>query len=104
MAQNIKLEKVGENGAVIAGATINFADVFNRFSTIPDAGKKYPWMATIDPYGNTIFNRIQIPLVVNELENLRSEFQDQYGNAVIDQTILFLGKAGVHQYIKFIGD
>jgi len=59
----------------------------------------------IDPYGNTTFNQLQLPILVRELEALESRTRD--GQAQVVRALLaFLHQASdrVHAYVTFIGD
>jgi hypothetical protein len=59
----------------------------------------------IDPWGNTIFNQQQLPVLVHELEAIESRTPDGQREA-IHALLAFLRPAcdQVHTYIKFIGD
>ena len=59
----------------------------------------------IDPWGNTIFNQQQLPVLIKELEALASRTRDGQ-TKVIAALVAFLRPAcdQVHTYIKFIGD
>jgi hypothetical protein len=65
-----------------------------------------PMLASLDPYGNTIFNRIQIPQFLSELSARRKE-------STADDEITLANKVvrlaetvcdSVHLYLAFIGD
>ena len=60
----------------------------------------------IDPYGNTVFNQSQLPVLIDELRTLRGELRDATQVAVLDDLSEFLGRAlgHVHTYVRFIGD
>lgn len=104
MAQNIKIEKIDEYGNTIETTEINFADIVNKLGTIPNPESKYPWILTIDPYGDTILNHVQTPIVIRELEILRGKIEDETTKELIEKLISFLDLSEPHQYIKFIGD
>jgi hypothetical protein len=60
----------------------------------------------VDPYGDTIFNQIQLGTLLVELVNLRLELDDaDQGDAIEQLVTLLRGVEGeVHTYIRFIGD
>lgn len=104
MAQRIKLIQVNERGDFLEELHSNFETIFNRLITVTNYNQDFPWLSTIDPYGDTTFNRLQIPILIDELDTLHKviimiDFSEQ-----IEQLIKYLQQVSVHQYIKFIGD
>lgn len=104
MAQRIQIIKVGERGDCLEELHSNFETLFNKLLTVTNYNLDFPWLSTIDPYGDTTFNRLQIPILIDELDKLHkvilmSDFSEQ-----IEQLIKYLQQVSVHQYIKFIGD
>lgn len=61
----------------------------------------------IDPYGDTIFNYLQIPVLIQELNDLLP-YVDNTQSEVIHSLCKFLNQAVngdyVRPYVKFIGD
>jgi hypothetical protein len=59
----------------------------------------------IDPYGNTVFNQQQLPVLVQELETLKSGTRNGQLK-VIEALLAFLRPVcdHVHTYVKLIGD
>jgi hypothetical protein len=60
----------------------------------------------IDPYGDTTFNRLQIPILIEELKSVAKKLQD---NAIRDhlRRLIELAEKSqdeVHTYLKFVGD
>ena len=104
MAQHIGLELVDEDGELIIDSRINVASVMDALLEIESCKERYPWLTTIDEYGDTIFNRLQIPLVIRELTVLSSE-KPELGQ-VISGILHFLEQSfqDVHQFVKFVGD
>lgn len=94
--------KINERGESLENSQVNFVDVLVVLYKIEDFKNKYPWIATVDPYGDTVFNRIQIPYVLRDLKKLQTEKQEL--KAIIASLIIFLEKTDIHEYIKFIGD
>ena len=60
----------------------------------------------IDPYGNTVFNQSQLPVLLAELEGLRAGLVEPDLMSVLDELLRFIGRAidQVHNYVRFVGD
>lgn len=60
----------------------------------------------IDPWGNTVFNRTQIPVLLSELRSVRQDAADKETRAHLEKVIRLIERAvdRTHTYIKFIGD
>jgi hypothetical protein len=60
----------------------------------------------VDPYGDTVFNQKQIPVLVIELMNLTLDLEDAEQAAVARDLATFLKGAQdqPHVYVRFIGD
>jgi hypothetical protein len=71
----------------------------------PDLTAGTACLRFVDPYGDTVFNQIQIPVLVAELESLSA---NQEGSLAESARLLaeFLRQKQdqVHTYIKIIGD
>lgn len=63
-----------------------------------DYKNKYPLLATVDPYDDTIFNSLQVAELVRELNMLPPRV------AAIKDSIALLSKLGQSQYVGFFGD
>jgi hypothetical protein len=63
-------------------------------------------LAFIDPYGDTTFNQLQLPVLLGEIALLRNHLPDGELRSRADNLMLFLRLAlnEMHTYIKFIGD
>jgi hypothetical protein len=59
----------------------------------------------IDPYGDTIFNRVQAVVLLKELGLVRAA-ADSTAGAYIDKVLRFANTAArdPHHYVRFIGD
>ena len=57
----------------------------------------------VDPYGNTVFNQLQIPDLIRELQQLS---RGAGASETLDRMIELAQKSNgeVHTYLKFIGD
>jgi hypothetical protein len=102
MAQHIGIVKTNEKGVITQKFELNFAEVVNVLHEMDNFSTDYPWIATIDPYGSTVFNSAQISLVRKELEKILIEVPKL--GEIVGKLISILEKIGMHQYIKFIGD
>ncbi len=100
----IEISWEDENGTVIEilydmpGSPLNVALDKIDFSTV--------CLSYIDPYGDTTFNQLQIPVLIEELEILTNQKLDVNILNHLAKAIAFIRKAEgkTHTYIKFIGD
>ena len=60
----------------------------------------------IDPYGDTTFNQLQLPVLLQEIALVRDRLPEGELRSRADNLLLFLRLAlnETHTYIKFIGD
>jgi hypothetical protein len=60
----------------------------------------------IDPYGDTTFNQLQVPVLLAELESLGADRELGDHLDVIRALLTFLEQARdeTHTYVKFVGD
>lgn len=60
----------------------------------------------VDPYGNTVFNRLQMPQVSRELDDLLSSAESPEARELLSsvQTLVRQAQEGVHLYLRLIGD
>jgi len=60
----------------------------------------------IDPWGDTVFNQAQIPVLLAELKHFDGEQTDRDARKHLQKVIRLveLAVGQVHKYIKFIGD
>ncbi|PIT93297.1 MAG: hypothetical protein COU06_00645 [Candidatus Harrisonbacteria bacterium CG10_big_fil_rev_8_21_14_0_10_38_8] len=98
--QHIGVQIQDKDGKTTQESSINFAEVMWVLYDVPDYESKYPLLASIDPYADTIFNALQGSQLVDELKQL-----GQKGNkAIISDSISLLEKVAQFQYIEFHGD
>jgi hypothetical protein len=94
---------VDQHGAVVDEAASTNDASLARAQESPDL---YPRIAEIDPYGDTIFNKLQIPALLNELEVVL----DETDNRDEQQWLLDLRalaercRDATHLYLKLLGD
>lgn len=101
--QHIALNIINEKGGIIKASDINFAKTMLSLFDKEDYERKFPWLSTVDPYGLTVFNGLQIKHLVHDLKSLRdlSENKSEY---LIEESIDFIQQSGDLQLIQFIGD
>jgi hypothetical protein len=60
----------------------------------------------IDPYGDTVFNQLQVPQLIIELRALERELTDPKLRLALAGLLSFVENAvdKVHTYVRFIGD
>lgn len=66
----------------------------------------FPCLRFVDPYGDTVFNQIQIPELVSELERLSQQKHKPETQRHLEAVLEFVRQAvgQVHTYIGFYGD
>jgi hypothetical protein len=80
-------------------------DFSNALLPSPD-DTRFICLRFIDPYGDTIFNRMQMPTVIGELRDLKVASDNQERDAIIDRLVELacLCQEEPHLYLRFIGD
>lgn len=59
----------------------------------------------IDPYGDTVFNQLQLPVLILEFRRMVEGSDDTEFCRRMRAVIQFLTESeGVHQYVRFVGD
>jgi hypothetical protein len=60
----------------------------------------------VDPYGDTTFNQLQLPILLEEIARLAKEAPDDAARGALLSLLEFLEGARdqVHTYVKFVGD
>lgn len=104
MAQQISIQRVSECEKVLNEVDINVAPIVNALWEIKDFKKEFPWLSSIDPYGNTYVNQLQKQHYIEELSRLALTPQGSYVTDLIGKLNLYLTETEIHQYIKLIGD
>ncbi len=68
--------------------------------------KAYPLLAGIDLYGDTVFNRIQMPPFLSEWAEVALRAQTEEDKELVSEIERLARQcaASVHVYLKFIGD
>ena len=72
--QHIGIKIENENGDTMESSELNFAEFFNKFFKVfrnEEVNKEFPFLLSIDPYGDTILNRSQTQKLIEELKKLK---------------------------------
>ena len=103
MGFNIELQD--ELGARIAGVDDSRC-LLNRLLPEPGDGGGYPLLRSLDPYGDTTFNRIQMPRFLREWATLSLNVTTPDEKAIVSavESLAHRCRDEVHTYLKFIGD
>lgn len=104
MAQHIQIIKANEQGEEIERSNTNFAPINKALYQINRYKKKYPWISSIDEYGNTSFNYLQVPYLITELEHFQKEDAAKELIKEIKIILSFIQKISKFEHVKFIGD
>jgi hypothetical protein len=103
MGINIRLE--GENGQVIEWVKEPLP-MSLKLNKLPFyESRQFPLAGSIDPYGDTIFNRLQAAHLLLEWMDLTALVEESE-RTVMEEVRNLLAKCrdGVHLYVRFIGD
>lgn len=103
MAQFIDVQKEEEDGKIIIKSKLNFVFIHNKLWEQNNCQYIYPWLTSINEYGNTVFNELQAPKVINELKILLEKVHDEEIKKYIRELIDFM-ILDIHEYVRFIGD
>lgn len=93
------VERIDEFGNTLARSKFHFDNIIALIKEASKNKSEYPLAYYIDPYGNTYFNRLQIPDLLNEIKKIALEI-----NISVDELIAFIERTGIHEYIIFEGD
>ena len=66
----------------------------------------FPLLQYLDPFGDAVFNRLQMDEVLRELESMRARATCEESMALIDEIIALAArcKDDIHTYLRFLGD
>jgi hypothetical protein len=73
---------------------------------IPWGDQSYRFLGVVDPYGDTVFNRLQMPTLLDELNRLdvtKATERELRGLRRL-QAVAERCCDGVHLYVRFVGD
>ena len=100
----ISVDLVNSELEVLSKYDQNFRNICDHFSLKTYQNSDYPFLSTIDPYSYTLYNSLQVPLLVEELQKLASEDEDTELKVAVEKLIEYLEAVSVHCFIRFIGD
>ncbi len=72
----------------------------------PIGDASFPLLQYVDPYGDAVFKRAQMPEVLRELDVLMNRCSDEHSKALLRQ-VQELAKGcqdSPHTYLRFVGD
>jgi len=99
--QHIGLQRESETGDVEDLFDLDGIDT----RIVERASDSSPFLASIDPHGNTVFNQLQLPHVISELEVMAAQTPEADLRENVARVIAFLrGSISVHTYVRFVGD
>ena len=100
MPLTIRLES--ENGSIV-GEVTDFVNTITRLSE--SLGQGVLEIAhTIDPYGDTSMNALQIPLFLRDIERLRQVCAQEEHILQLVEDLARKSQSDHHVYLKFYGD
>ena len=90
----------------IGEALARVVDLKNHLGKLLPRDEAHPFLSSIDPYGNTVFNQLQMNQFINEWNGLRARINDAEALSIITQVedMARSCQNEVHLYVKFIGD
>ena len=101
----LEIQLQGEFGNQIEGIA-DPKDHLARLLPPYEQSASYPLLASIDPYGDTVFNRLQIPRFLSEWAEVVSKARRQEEQWLVSEIDRLARRCSdeVHTYLKFIGD
>jgi hypothetical protein len=100
----IDLIRQDEHGA--AEARFDDLPFLERIIRVGASDPESRCLRFVDPYGDTTFNQLQIPILIEELTSCRPNVVDPGLVTRLDKLLQFVSSAAdrPHIYLKFIGD
>ncbi len=102
--EHIGVQLVDEQFKVLTRFDDNFRHIHDHLLSKFDENPSYPFVSTIDPYSSTLFNSVQVPKLINELEQLKNEDNDNELKESVGRLVEYLKTITVHEFIMFLGD
>ncbi len=101
MAQHIGLQREGERGEVL----VHYAPEGIPLEVLEVAPRHSACVRFIDPYGDTVFNQLQLPVLIGEFEEMAKDAANAQVRDRLESVVAFLAASqGIHQYVRFVGD
>lgn len=104
MAQHIGVSKFDESNNLIEQYDINLAAIHEALSSDAKSKDDFPWLSSIDEYGVTTFNALQVAHVRDEIKNLSNNFETSELLNPLKRLDQVLSNLDRHEYVKLIGD
>lgn len=81
-------------------------DTFLFHAIPPTTDTSYVCLRFIDPYGDTIFNRLQIPVLIKELNRIAGTAKTKEDKQFLKELLKLAEQCRdePHLYLRFIGD
>lgn len=80
--------------------------LLKEFLPSESAALEFACLRFVDPYGDTIFNSLQLPILLQELRALVSTPMEQPVAEHLGKAIALVANAQdhIHTYVRFVGD
>jgi hypothetical protein len=100
----INLNWINEDGKEL-GSILDPQNIFSQLIWL-NKNNSTICLKVIDPYGDTVFNQLQIPIIMSELEILLTRCRTEEERSKIREMLSLItrSKGETHTYIKFVGD
>lgn len=102
--EHIGVQLVDSQLNVLTQYNGNFGHIYDHLVKKIDGSSRYPFIGTIDPYSDTLYNSIQAPKLITELKQLANEDDNLELKEAIARLVEYLETISVHNYIRFLGD
>jgi hypothetical protein len=79
-------------------------EVFEILMSKTYGDAEYPFLNSIDEYGNAFFNSLQVPFLINEMLKVAAQFNDKKLDKKIEKIIKHLNKVSQFTYVHFMGE
>ena len=103
-SQFIEIQKVSEENDTLLQVDFSFLPFVRYAYQADNAKEKYPWITSVDEYGNTYINYIQRDYFVDELNALKHDIDDAETLTNLEKMVEIFNQQANHQYIKLLGD
>jgi len=104
MSQHIGINIVNENNKIIRGSDINLSKFMYVFYEAVKDKDKFKMVMSIDPYGNTLFNKKQTNFLKEDLLVLKGVVVLSDFLGTIDSLLELCSLVEIHDYLLFTGD
>lgn len=71
---------------------------------LPLGDQSFPLLQFVDPYGNAVFNHLQMPQLLEELRMLSSRCSDQESQSLLERVRELAEQCTHSLYLRFAGD